>query len=89
MKLIVTYSTSDGCTYHADHVVPVEYDSEEAFLVDFEKWAEEHRDGNFLYANEGFLNHGLFPSVYFGDEFSSPCEVYTLEKWFENNCNKT
>lgn len=36
MKLIVLFSTSDGCTWSYDHVIPVECESAEKLLVDFE-----------------------------------------------------
>jgi lysyl-tRNA synthetase class I len=36
MKLVVCFSTGDGYTYSADHVMPVESESEEQLLIDIE-----------------------------------------------------
>jgi hypothetical protein len=36
MKLVVCFSTGDGYTYSTNHVLPIEYDSEEQLLVDIE-----------------------------------------------------
>lgn len=36
MKLVVLFTTGDGCTWSQDHVVPVECESAEKLLVDFE-----------------------------------------------------
>lgn len=35
MKLIISYTVSDSCTYFTDVILPIEYDSAEALYIDF------------------------------------------------------
>jgi hypothetical protein len=39
-KLIIVYTVTDDCTYSNDVIVPLEYASAEAFLIDFDNWAK-------------------------------------------------
>jgi hypothetical protein len=58
MKLVACFSTSDGCTWSADHTFPIEYESQEQLLVDYEnevhRAAEKHAR---LYADAGKRDH--------------------------------
>lgn len=42
-RLVITYTVSDGCTYDYQVVVPVVYESPEAFIVGFEKACKDAR----------------------------------------------
>lgn len=35
-RLVICYTTGDGCSYHEDHVLPILYESPEKFVEDFE-----------------------------------------------------
>ena len=43
MRLVMKYSVSDGCTFNCDVVLPVEYESAEAALLDFETLVKKDR----------------------------------------------
>ena len=40
-KIVVVYQESDECTYCYDIIVPLVYSSLEAFIVDFDDWADK------------------------------------------------
>jgi hypothetical protein len=78
MKLVVTWTISDGCTYSCDMTQPVEYDSPEAFIIEFEEKAKSAKGINFFVAGKtwnkwDFTEKGVLflPTV------------RTLEEWFE------
>ena len=81
MRLIVEYCITDGCTYSFYQIVPVVYDSTEAFLVDFEEQCLEKRltyidvelGGQTFDANHFFEN----------DIFIEP-NIYTVDEWFKD-----
>jgi len=77
MKLVIEIHCSDDCTYSYTQTEPVEYKSEEQFLVDFEEWAEKNKGKTFIFCGEGFAGTNLQPD--------SEWDIYTLEDWFENN----
>lgn len=77
MKLVLEIHCSDECTYSYTQTEPVEYVSEEQFLVDFEEWAEKNKDKIFIYSGDGFAGTNLHPD--------SQWEISTLESWFETN----
>jgi hypothetical protein len=78
MRLIVTSIDTDDCTYTREIVVPVLYESSEAFLVDFEKALIENEDEDyFLFAGREWES-----GIYFrGREFYLPV-VETVNEWF-------
>jgi hypothetical protein len=39
-KIVVSYDDGDGYTYCYENVVPLEYESAEAFIVAFDEWAK-------------------------------------------------
>ena len=86
MKLIVTYTEGDGCTYSCEVVKCVEYESAEKLYCDLEAAAD-------LYAKT------RWPENIDTDEFRSinlphliekgkvyMPEISTLEEWWEDNC---
>lgn len=86
MKLVVTYTVGDACTYCCDEVRAVEYESAEAFIVDFEKAAREAKEKRQWEFNLANLEWSC------GDFFHSNVlycpEVHSLEEWFENNVGR-
>lgn len=80
MRLVLTYSIGDGCTYHCDEVLPVEYESGEALLVDFEAAARKANGrlgGDFTFAGHLFsADHFFERGTYYGPE------VLTVDEWF-------
>lgn len=76
MKLVITWSDSDGCTYSCDITECVEYESEEQFLVDFDSWKEKNAGQSFMWG-QGFAGTTIQPDTEF--------EVFELEEWFEKH----
>ena len=87
MKIVMTYSEGDGCTYSCDHTYPFEFESAEAAIVEFERLFNEanvpdpkrgYIVGQFTFC--GFeLNVCTFKD---GNQVYLP-EFYTLDEWFE------
>ena len=86
MRLIIEYQVGDGCTFSGTDTVPVEYESAEAFAVDFEKAVRDSRGsnnrGDFIFANREWNDdhHGYQDSgkwTYWGPT------ILTVDEWFE------
>lgn len=75
MKLVISVSCGDGYTWWATDHVPIEYESPEAFLVDFDTWKESPEYASAFF-NGGFQGTGL-------DKDTDDFEVWTLEEWFD------
>lgn len=87
MRIVMRYDEGDGCTYNCENVFPIEYESPEAALVDFET-ALSSSAGTFSFANVGLHRENFF--VY--DGYSKPRryvapEFLTLDEWFGGNTN--
>ena len=54
MIIVILYTNTDGYTYSFTGTVPIEYESLEAAIVDFELAYKSHKDGRFTFANVGF-----------------------------------
>ena len=87
MRLIVSYQVTDGCTYSADIVVPVVYESAEAFLVDFENAVKSAKEkyASFSLGGQEFDSY-RFVEISFDrgskkEEIYLP-DVYTVDEWF-------
>ncbi len=82
-QLVVCYNSSDGCTYSCDVVVPVEYESAEAFIVEFEAAMQQaFKKNDYLLS---FANHKWDVSCFFEDGKYFDPTVYTLNEWFKQN----
>jgi hypothetical protein len=83
MKLVIHWTHGDGCTYSCEETVPVEYESEEAFLVDFEDACAKVRSSkqwDFTFAGHCWsVDH-----FYENGRYYAPT-IGTLEQWFEDN----
>jgi hypothetical protein len=88
MKLVLTYTGGDGCTYSFDETIPFNYSSKEEAEADFlgeaEKGLEKQRDFCFLGKDYGwsyffYRDPQTKKMVYFGPEF------FTIEEWFDQH----
>ncbi len=91
MKLVMTYTIGDDCTWWANEIRPFEYESVEAALVDFEyavdKAIVEHE--NFVFAGHHFdRTNFTFWDVNKKRHGITLPSIQTLEEWFENNKGK-
>lgn len=84
MRLVLKYTVGDGCTYHCDVVLPVEYESGEALLVDFEDAAQKARKANrsWYMAEFTLAGHEFLADSFFEDGVYCPPEVLTVDEWF-------
>lgn len=91
MRLVIEFTAGDGYTYSCTETVPVEYESAEAFAVDFEKAVQDSYDspannfGEFMFAGHKWRNdnHGYHQSdsPYFW-MYDAP-NIFTVDEWFE------
>jgi hypothetical protein len=84
MKLVLLYTNTDGYTYSCDVVRPIEYDSPEQAIVDFEAAARESRERkgvSFKFAGFTFDQTDFF---YHKDRFDPP-EFLTINQWFNSH----
>lgn len=85
MKLVVTYTVTDGCSYSSDHVVPVEFESPEALLVAFDEairhWRKNSPSGIFQIGRKSFDVYSFIRDDPVGHTLPN---VYTLEEWFNS-----
>lgn len=87
MKLVVSYSIGDECTWSATEVVAFEYRSKELFLYDLEKACLEavKNRSTFELAGHQWDHHNLgFVEKEKGKEiFTFVISVETLGEWFK------
>ena len=86
MKLVMCYSIGDGCTFSCDVTLPIEYESAEAAIVEFERLCLEARALKWPDSQEfWFAGHEFEPSPFFWrntpDRFDSP-DFLTIDEWF-------
>ena len=81
MKLVLLYNNSDGCTYSCDVVRPVEYESPEQALIDFEKAARDNHLGTFEFGGWYFSGQDFF---FHKTQISLP-EILTIDQWFNSH----
>ena len=84
------YAVGDGYTYYADITLPIEYESAEALICDFEKTIDEafekrihkhHCNYAFEFGIEKFNISDFCDNA--GNK-TLP-EILTIEEWFEQN----
>jgi hypothetical protein len=85
MRLVIRYDIGDDCTWWAQETLPVEYESAEKFLVDFEEavWAA-HKEADRSWYYQEFTVAGLkFNICHFivNGEFQPPA-ILTVDEWF-------
>lgn len=80
MRLIVKYETGDGCTYSCTETVPIEYESKEAAIIDFDKICKGKCSpcGEFFFAGKSFTNYDF----YIKGKYYAP-EILMLDEWYK------
>ena len=83
MQLVIEYSVGDGCTWGCTNTVPVEYESPEAFAVDFEQFCLcEHARTDRLRPGAIFAGLSWSVEAFFVDgQYWAP-DVMTVDEWF-------
>jgi hypothetical protein len=98
MKLVMTYTIGDGCSWHQNVILPIEYESAEALIVNFEQALDKAKDCGesfFKFGEEEFTVNDFF---YQDKEWNAKKmafalkaedkmlpEIFTLDEWFEKN----
>lgn len=91
MRLVMIFEESDGCTYSCTTTLPIEYESAEAAILDFENLCKKQfelqdwRNDTFEFAGRKFWA-SLFYEREVGTSrrhsYNSP-KFMTIDEWFE------
>jgi hypothetical protein len=82
MRIVMRYCESDGCTYHCENIHPIEYESVEAAIVDFEKALEIAGYHSFTFAGRELWGDAFYsPGLAAKRSYQAP-EFLTLDEWF-------
>lgn len=87
-KLIITYNWCDSSDVSGNEVIPIQYESEEQFIIDSDEWAINNVGNSFMFADTGFLGTDIYPDTVFSHGNFSNFRTWTLDNWFEQHCNK-
>lgn len=86
MRLVVEFQVTNDYTYWCDCTVPVDYESAEAFAVDFEKVAMDTYNtganyGTFMFADHEWFcqNHAYYDN---GKIVYNAPTILTVDEWF-------
>ena len=88
-QLVIYFTASDGCSYSYEQSIPVEYESAEQLLVDFDKamiaWRETdwRERGNTLIIGHLSFDIDVFQHYEGKDVILEAPEILTLAEWFE------
>lgn len=87
MRLIMEYTVSDGCSYCYDVVTPIEYESEESFILDFESALDKAisaKKAHFYIVNSTYNvdDHTYYDSSILKKNLPN---ISKLDNWFELN----
>lgn len=83
MRIVMIYNVTDGYTFTCTETVPIEYESTESAIVDFEAILlktkmENLRNDVFTFAGECFHVSDFY---YMQDKYNLP-EFMTVDDWF-------
>lgn len=84
MRLVIEYVVTDNYTYWATETNPVEYESAEAFAVDFEAMVREShqsRRGEFYLADTQWPSHECMKFIDGEWKYTAP-DIMTVDEWF-------
>jgi hypothetical protein len=86
MKLVLIYDVGDNCTYWFERTVPIEYESAETLIVDFENVAKNaycSDKWDFVFAGHTFDAYNFFENNTFdkNDDYICP-KIMTVDEWF-------
>ena len=79
MRLVIEYTAGDRYTWHATITVPVEYESAEAFAVEFEQACRECPARHYDFK---FAGHTWEVCDFIIDGAYYPPEIFTVDEWF-------
>lgn len=83
MRLVLEYNDGDGYTYGYTVALPIEYESAEALLVDFdEAMNNAHKNNDARDINIG--GHNFYCGTFFENGKYWPPTIYTIDEWFAN-----
>lgn len=90
MKLVLCYTMGDGCSWHQDIVLPIEYDFEEDLICDFDlalTKAVSQGEQSFIFGTEEFEVKYFISFYPFHAKNTKKIlpDIYTLENWFSQN----
>ena len=98
MRLVIKWNHGDGCTYSCDETEPVEFESQEAFLVGFEEAAKlsftKGERGVMFAGREWWVDQFYYHKTdhkgrHTNDiEWTFP-EILTVDEWFASYCQGT
>lgn len=84
MRLVIEYGVGDDYTWWATVTVPVEYESAEAFAVEFEagvKECRQDRRSSFYFADTEWDSGDFVEFVEREWKYTAP-EIMTVDEWF-------
>ena len=86
MQLVLQYGDGDGCTFSCTCTHPIEYESAEKALVDFETILNDAISttghfGEFIFAG---IEMGI--STFKFDDYIILPEIWTIDEWFKHEC---
>ena len=79
MRLVIRFGIGHGCTWGATEVVPVEYESAEAFAVEFEEFCRSNQQEFGLMEFAG--RQWNVDEFFFKNQYFAP-EILTVDEWF-------
>jgi hypothetical protein len=89
MQIVMCYTAGDGCTYSCDVALPIEYESVEKALVDFEDLCtmafakKDWRERKFTFCGREYdPSDFFFPSGERQEPALFPPDFLTVDEWF-------
>lgn len=83
MRLVIKYDVGDDYTWWSTVTVPLEYESAEAFAVDFEAIVrEQRRNAAVFYFAGAEWDPCYFLEVVDGDWVYTAPDILTVDEWF-------
>jgi hypothetical protein len=86
MRLVIEQTVGDGYTWHATNTSPVEYESAEAFAVEFEEACKEARvqakQSTRHWVEFTFAGREWDADDFFEEGVYYPPEILTVDEWF-------
>jgi hypothetical protein len=84
MRLVIRYSIGDECSWNATETVPVEYESAEAFAVEFAAFCRANHKRGYSHHMAEFAGQQWCPDNFFLGRANDyyPPEILTVDEWF-------
>jgi hypothetical protein len=85
MRLVLKYIVGDGYTWWGEMVRPVEYESAEALLVDFEAAVRSAQARGWREYRFEFAGHTFDADDFIQGDNYVPPEILTVDEWFQQH----